>query len=355
MGKYLAVFLVIKQELCYNAVEKDFYFVGKEFCVMLWLYISLGVILCFLIASFAIVTFMFFGALRRKSQNGKSTVDTDSLLPEFDQYRDEVRACKKWFLDQEPENVTIRSHDGLTLRAWVLEAENPIATVLLMHGYRSRGLSDFSCVFPFYHKHGVNIVVPDQRACGESEGTFITLGVKERLDCKGWIEYINGRFGTELPIIMDGVSMGASTILMATALDLPQNVRGVIADCGFTSPWEVVCSVLKATKAIPVFPFAWFARPVSRIFAGFGLTEASATEAMKQCRIPVFFAHGKKDLFVPYEMSLKNFEACASDDKELFTVEEAGHGLCFMLERDAYEKKILEFLKKCGCENVPNQ
>ena len=316
---------------------------------MLWLYILLSIAAFFVIASFAIATFMFFGSLRRKPKSGKSTVDTASLLPEFAQHLDEVRQCKQWFLDQQPELVSIRSHDGLTLYARVLEAENPVGTVLLMHGYRSQGLSDFSCVFPFYHKHGINIVVPDQRACGQSEGTFITLGVKERYDCRRWIDYINSRFGTELPIIMDGVSMGASTVLMTTALDLPPNVGAVIADCGFTSPWEIVCCVLKATKAIPVFPFAWFARPVSRIFAGFGLKEASTADAMKQCKIPVFFAHGKKDLFVPYEMSVANYEACAAE-KELFTVENAGHGMCFLTEREAYETKIIEFLKKAGCD-----
>ena len=314
---------------------------------MLWLYVLIGAILVFVIASFAVVTLMFFGALRRKPKSGKSSVDTASLLPEFEQFRDEVRASKQWFLDQNPEIATIRSHDGLLLKAHVLPAENAVGTVLLMHGYRSRGLSDFSCVFPFYHKYGVNVVVPDQRACGDSEGTFITLGVKERHDCRRWIDYINERFGTDLPIIMDGVSMGASTSLMTTALDLPDNVRGVIADCGFTSPWEIIKCVLRATKAIPVFPFAWFARPVARIFAGYSLKGASTLDAMKQCKIPIFFAHGKQDLFVPYDMSVQNYEACASD-KELFPVEEAGHGMCFMLARDAYEQKILDFLQKAG-------
>ncbi len=315
---------------------------------MLWLFILLGAVLFFLIASFAVVIFMFFGALRRKPKSGKSTVDTASLLPAFEQYREEIRRDKQWFVDQKPDLVSIRSHDGLTLYARVLEAENAVGTVLLMHGYRSQGLSDFACVFPFYHKHGINVVVPDQRACGQSEGTFITLGVKERLDCRQWLDYINERFGPDLPVIMDGVSMGASTILMTTALDLPPNVRGVIADCGFTSPWEIVCSVLKATKAIPVFPFAWFAKPVARIFAGFSLTQVSTIDAMKVCKVPVFFAHGKEDRFVPYEMSVANYEACASE-KELFTVEEAGHGLCFMLRRDEYEAKIIAFLQKAGC------
>lgn len=313
---------------------------------MLWLYILLSVLAFFLIASFAVVIFMFCGALKRKTESGKSSVDTASLMPAFAPFREQIKRDRDWYFAQPRRTVSIQSHDGLTLYADVLEAEDAVATVLLMHGYRGTGASDFSMVLPFYHKHRINIVCPDQRACGRSEGTFITLGAKERYDCRAWLDFVNREFGSELPIIMDGISMGAATVLMTTALDMPENVRGVIADCGFTSPWEVVCSVLKATKAIPVFPFAWFAKPVARILAKFSLTEVSAVDAMKVCRVPIFFAHGKKDRFVPYEMSLKNYEACTSD-KEFFTVEEAEHGMCFLLEQEEYEKRILAFFKKC--------
>ncbi len=312
---------------------------------MLWLYILLGAVAAFLLASFILVTIMFFGALCRKPESGKSSVDTASLMPAFAPFREQIKRDKEWYFAQPRRTVSIQSHDGLTLYADVLEAENAVATVLLMHGYRGSGASDFSMVLPFYHKHHINIVCPDQRACGRSEGKFITLGAKERYDCLAWLDFINREFGSDLPIVMDGVSMGAATILMTTALDTPKNVRAVIADCGFTSPWEVVCSVLKSTKAIPVFPFAWFARPVSRLFAHFGLKEASTIDAMKTCKVPIFFAHGKKDRFVPYEMSVQNYEACASE-KEFFTVDEAEHGMCFLLEQEEYEKRILAFFRK---------
>jgi pimeloyl-ACP methyl ester carboxylesterase len=313
---------------------------------MWWLYILLGIPAFFIIASFAIVIIMFRGALCRRPEDGKSTVDTASLMPAFAPFRDQIRRDREWYYAQPRRTVSIKSRDGLTLYADVLEAENAVATVLLMHGYRGSGASDFAMVLPFYHKHGINIVCPDQRACGRSEGKYVTLGAKERYDCLDWLNFIGREFGPDLPIIMDGVSMGAATILMTAGLDIPKNVKGIIADCGFTSPWEVVCSVLKATKAIPVFPFAWFAKPVSRILAGFSLTEVSATDAMKVCKVPIFFAHGKKDRFVPYEMSVKNYEACVSD-KEFFTVEEAEHGMCFLLEQAEYERRILAFFEKC--------
>ena len=313
---------------------------------MLWLYIVLIAFVVFLLVSFTIVALMFQGALGRKSKNDKSSVDTASLMPAFAPFREQIKRDREWYYAQPRREVSIKSYDGLTLYADVLEAENAVATVLLMHGYRGSGASDFSMVLPFYHKNGINIVCPDQRSCGRSEGNYVTLGTKERHDCLAWLQFISKEFGEDLPIIMDGVSMGATTILMTTALDLPKNVKGVIADCGFTSPWEIVCSVLRETKTIPVFPFAWFAKPIAKLLGGFSLTEASTEDAMKVCKVPIFFAHGKKDRFVPYEMSVKNYNACASD-KEFFTVDEAEHGMCFLLEQEEYEKRILTFFGKC--------
>ncbi len=319
---------------------------------MLILYIALGVLIAFLIAATAITVAMFRGALCRKPENGKNSVDTASLMPGFAPYRDQIKRDREWYAAQPRRTVSIQSHDGLTLYADVLEAEHPVATVLLMHGYRGSGASDFSMVLPFYHKNGLNIVCPDQRACGRSEGKYVTLGVKERHDCRRWIDFINEAYGNDLPIIMDGVSMGAATVLMTTALDLPKNVRGVIADCGFTSPWEIVKCVLGATKAIPIFPFAYFALPVSRVLAKFGLKDADTREAMKTCEVPIFFAHGKKDRFVPYQMSVENYEACKSH-KEFFTVEEAEHGMCFLLEQKEYENRIIRFFETCfGYQNT---
>lgn len=140
------------------------------------------------------------------------------------------------------ERSTSPPMNNIPLHAELLEAENAVGTVLLMHGYRGTGLSNFAAVFRFYHEHRYNIVVPDERACGKSGGSYVTLGVKESRDCKCWTEWIEKEYGQALPIFLDGISMGATTVLMATVLGLPENVRGVIADCGFTSPWEIVCA-----------------------------------------------------------------------------------------------------------------
>lgn len=321
----------------------------------MWIYISIGIVLFFFIFVFSISGALFFNALRRTTKSKKNRgIDTSSLFPAIEPYRDTINEGKSWFLEQTHHSVEIRSHDGLLLHAHILNAKQAVGTILLMHGYRGTGLSDFSAVFRFYHEHGYNIVVPDERACGKSEGTYISLGILERHDCKRWTEWIVQQYGQDLPIFLDGVSMGASTILMATALDLPQNVRGIIADCGFTSPWEIVRAVVRATGSLPMFPFAYVAELYARVFGKFSFRETSTTVALKTCKIPIFFAHGKKDRFVPYSMSEENYAVCTSK-KEFFTVENAEHGMCYLLEKEEYENRILAFFKECLCEDSPQQ
>lgn len=320
----------------------------------MWIYIAVGLVLFLIIVSFAVTGILFFSMLHRTSprKKEKTQIDTASLFPAMEAYRETIDAGREWFLAKTKREISIAAYDGISLHAQILEAENAVGTVLLMHGYRASGVSNFAAVFRFYHEQGYHIVVPDERACGKSGGAFITLGVKESRDCKSWTEWIKAEYGPTLPIFLDGISMGATTVLMATALGLPENVRGVIADCGFTSPWEIVCAVLRATGKIPIFPFAHLARVYARIFAGFGLREASAEEAMRSCKIPVFFAHGRADRFVPYEMTEKNFAACAAP-KELFTVDEAEHGMCYLIKPKEYEEKILAFFARClKTENI---
>ncbi len=313
------------------------------------LYTILIVIAALFLLSVIAVAAVFFGTLYRtpkKNVGKKTAVDTSSLVDTLgESHKEECKKEVAWFESMNPRDAMIRSFDGTELHAEVLEVPNAKATVLLMHGFLTSPKHDFSLVFRYYHEKNFNIVAPYQRALGKSGGNYITFGVKERYDCKCWTEWIRDTYGEKLPIVMDGVSMGAATILMSTALGLPQNVHAIIADCGFTTPWEIICKVIRSTKTLPIFPCAYIAKFFARVFGGFSLTGASTVEAMKNCKIPVLFAHGKNDLFVPYEMSVENYEACASETKMLFTVEDAGHGMCFLRDRRGYEEKI-EFLLK---------
>lgn len=313
---------------------------------MHWIfYVIISAILLWLILTIFIVCKLFFGSLGRKKEK-KTGVDTSGLIAPLEPYKDEIAEGKKWFLSQKLRKVTITIFDGETLHADILETENPIGVILLMHGYRSSGLSDFNLVFPYYQKLGYHLIIPDQRGCNRSGGKYITLGIKERYDCAAWAEFAAKEFGQNLPLILDGISMGATTVMMASALPLPANVSGIIADCGFTSPDEVVRSVLKATH-IPAVPNLFLARILARSVAKFDFKEASTIDAMKKCQYPIFFIHGKKDDFVPYEMSVRNFEACASEKKKFFSDDNAGHGMCYLERREELQKEIESFLNEC--------
>lgn len=242
------------------------------------------------------------------------------------------------------EDVFITSFDGLRLHAKFYAASERKAPVQIMfHGYKSSAERDFCGGLREGIDGGFNVLLVDQRAHGESEGKYLTFGVNERFDCLSWASYAAERFGNDVKIYLYGISMGASTVLMASALPLPKSVSGIVADCGYTSPKAIICSVLR-DHHVPAAPVYAVAKLGARLFCGFDLDSASAPDALRRSHIPVLFIHGDDDRFVPCRMSRENFEASAAEHKKLLIVHNAGHGLSYMLDRPAYLSALHEFL-----------
>ena len=100
-------------------------------------------------------------------------------------YRDAVLEGAAWIARQPVEAVKVQSFDGLRLRGRLLPADGERRGVLLLfHGYRSAAEVDFSCAARFYHQLGFDLLLADQRAHGRSQGRFLTMGVRERQDCR---------------------------------------------------------------------------------------------------------------------------------------------------------------------------
>ena len=301
-----------------------------------------------LIALLAMVTgiLLCVAVVGVRSVSPKRVGAADSWM--WRKYADIINAELDWFDAQAPERVSITSFDGLKLTGLYLPAENARGTMLLMHGFHSSAYRDFSCAFRLYHSLGYNILTVYQRAHGESEGKFITYGVKERFDCLEWCRYLNRRSGPEPDVFLSGISMGSSTVLMATGLELPENVRGVIADCGFTSPWDEFAYIMKKRMHLPlVHPLLDIVSAASKLIAGFGFRDYSVPRAMEKNRLPVLFVHGTADTFVPPEMTLENYAACHAP-KELIMVEGAHHGESFLIETDRYVSAVKAFLSRWG-------
>ncbi len=159
-----------------------------------------------------------------------------------------------------------------------------------------------------------------------------------------WVDFLLSRY-PNAQILLYGVSMGAATVLMSAALGLPNAVKGIIADCGYTSPCAIIKTVLRK-RHYPVFPLYALIYLGCLLFGGFRLDSASAAEAMDKCDIPVLFIHGTDDRFVPFDMSLENYRRCRCPEKELLSVPGAGHGMSYMADTQKYLETVSSFIKK---------
>lgn len=259
-------------------------------------------------------------------------------------YNEYIQASHRWLKENGAQSVYITSDDGLRLHGFWIPAEDPKGTVLMAHGYRSTMLIDFHLGFELFHRLGYNILVPEQRTHGDSQGRFITFGVKESRDMKQWLEYYDAEIG-KWPVFLYGISMGASTMLYLADRKLPGDVRGIIADCGFTSPAEIISWVFKRVIRLPGTVSVWVANLYTHFFAGFGLWEKDTRKSLRRSRYPVLLIHGDADGFVPCQMTQQAYESCTSK-KELLIVPGAEHGFSFLVDGYAYTAAIIEFLNE---------
>lgn len=306
-----------------------------------WLW-ALGVLLLLAaIASVAVGYAMFrVATVRRAPAPKKNKPPAD---PAWRERAERSRALQDAFWAQKPREAHIRSFDGLRLTGYYLPAGDSRRTILLMHGYRcASATGDFAPVLQFYHDLGLNILAIDERAHGASEGKYITFGVNERRDCQAWLEYLNEIYHPT-DLFLAGVSMGCATVLMAQGLPLPDNLRGVIADCGFTSPWDICAHVLRASFHLPRWPVMPVANWFCKRLAGFDLKGCSTLDALRECRAPVLFLHGDRDDFVPAEMTRQNYAVCTAP-KQLLLVPGAGHAMSLWVDGDALRARIGAFL-----------
>ena len=238
--------------------------------------------------------------------------------------------------------VTIESYDGQNLVGHWFPQEDAKRVIVAMHGWRSSWWSDFGMISAFWHREKCSVLYAEQRGQGSSGGEFMGFGMMERHDCLEWVKWVNQQYAEEIPIYLAGVSMGAATVLMAADLELPSNVRGIMADCAFTSPHEIWKHVARKNLHLPYSIHGGVAEKLCRGKINMSPRECSTVECLKKSKVPVWFAHGSDDHFVPVEMTYQNYCACATP-KHLLIVPGADHGMSYYLEKDRYEQEMLKF------------
>ncbi len=301
-----------------------------------------------MITLFLIILLISYLSYRKAFYSSQKRRSNSHVLPDSTQYSDSKPVIKELIGEMEKvpfEQVYITSSDGLKLAARYYHFSDSAPLQIQFHGYRSTAVRDFCGGFLLAKRMGRNVLVVDQRAHGKSEGKTICFGIKEKYDCLDWIKYSINRFG-DIPIMLTGVSMGAATVLMASELELPENVKCIVADCPYSSPYEIIayqCKEMGIPSKIGM-PFVCLG---ARIFGNLKLSGEGAEKAVKNTKVPILLVHGDADDFVPCEMSKKIYAA----NPKMITFEifpDAAHGISFIKDTERYEKLYYSLYEKYG-------
>lgn len=282
---------------------------------------------------------------RRTMIRGNAKTDRTIKMAgtDWNQHMPFIQARKGALLSEKHSDEWLMSADGLRLHAtWFPQGECK-RVVICFHGYTSQGMKDYLGLSGYYLKKGYSMLLVDERAHGESEGKYIGFGCLDRLDALKWINWVLRKCGEDVEILLHGTSMGGATVLMMSSLELPEQVKGIVSDCAFTSPKEVFSHVLKSMYHLPAFPVMNISNFLNKRFAGYGLDECNAAREVKKAKVPILFIHGSGDTFVPYSMCETMYENCASSKKKLI-IEGAAHAECYYKDTDAYENALTEFI-----------
>lgn len=305
------------------------------------MWLILTIILIFLIISYFVIGYYFCNiALNPKKHKKIMEMAGEKTYEKIK----EIEEQQKW-VKYNAGHVYINSTNNGNLKLHAYEVNNAKSDiwVITIHGYMSNGteMTEFAKNF---QKMGYNVLMPDLRGHGMSEGKYVGMGWHDRLDIIDWINYILEN-NPDDRIILFGVSMGAATTMMTTGEELPSNVKLAISDCGYTSVWEEFSYQLKELFGLSEFPVLYAASNSCSINAKYSFKEASSIEQVKKSNTPTLFIHGNADDFVPFDMLESIYEA-ASCEKEKLIVEGAGHGLAFSVNPELYWKTIGDFIEK---------
>ncbi len=306
-----------------------------------------------LVAVAVVILAVSYAAYRIPFYHPNHTESPYDLPPEeqYDPYREAMTALIAE-MDATPfEPVEISGQDGVKLFGRFYNMAGSAPLLIGFHGFKSTALRDMSGGGKLARQMGMNVLLVDQRAHGRSDGRTISFGVRERFDCLCWAQYAAKRWPGQ-PIVLMGVSMGAATVLMASDLDLPEEVKGIIADCPYSDPSAIIKKVGRDSMggaSILLYPFILLG---ARLYGSFSLTAASPVKAVRRARVPILLIHGEDDRFVPCDMSQEVFDACTGP-KARVTIPAAPHAIAYVLDPDKYGQAVRRFLASAGLETRP--
>ena len=309
---------------------------------MLWLWILLGVIgfiiILFFLALYAVFRGTFYTPIKGQNEDMVFTPATEKYA-DMDVVKGMVANC----LAMPYEDTYVTSFDNKKLKARVYRNQKSDTVCIMCHGYRGTPCRDFSGGAVDMVNSGYNVILISERGHYGSEGHSITFGVREKEDCKSWINYARKEFGEDKRIVLIGISMGGATVLMAS--DYLKEGDRVIADCPYTTPKEIISNSIKSLLHMNPKIMWPVANLTSIIFGHTNLAKEDACEHVKNSKAKIMIIHGEDDTLVPYQFSKRAQDLCPDKVRyELFP--KAEHGISYIVDKERYQRVVNEFLKK---------
>ncbi len=310
-----------------------------------------GLVLLLLISGLAFVGNYFFNYALVRQEGIITAAGVDPNAPQSVETEQEKinkqkseEAVEAWLPIVKTDEITIKSEDNLDLWGKIYLQDNESDKWgIIAHGYTSNSENIQSIALNFYNK-GYNVLTPDMRAHGNSEGNYIGMGWLDRKDLLKWINYIVD-LDEDSQVVLYGESMGGATVMMTSGEELPSNVKAIVEDCGYTSVFDIFKKELKERFGLPSFPILNAANLITNIRADYDIKEASALEQVKKSKTLILFTHGSNDGFVPVEMVYELYEA-ATCEKDILVIEGADHGAAPDVDPETYYNKVFDFLSK---------
>ena len=291
-----------------------------------------------IITLYIIISYFIFIVISRVSKHNFLKIIDKNIEKTLTPYQNIITNGLNWVNNKNYEDIYIKSFDHLKLHAIFIKHNSPKGIIILAHGYRSTKERDIYSSVHEYYNLGFSIVVIDQRGCGLSEGKYITFGLNESKDLNAWVNYLAKKYPT-IPIVLGGISMGATSVLLVNN----NLVRGMIVDSGFISPWEEINYCIKHYFHIPGIIFLPMINIYTNIIGKFDLKKTNTIKTLKKLNVPILFIHGGDDDFVPSINTDLNYDAY-SGPKKLLIIDNANHGMSYLVNKELYVSTIKEFL-----------
>jgi len=296
----------------------------------LWIFILIAVLVAYFVLSYI----LFLRIFKMHPEKEYKVVDQNS---------DFFKASYEWFQKVPKEEISIKSYDNVTLKGQFIPSIDNESTnlAIVVHGYHA-SLQDMIIIGKFYSDLGFKVMLLDMRGHGQSEGSFTTLGHYEKYDLKKWIHFALRTYGATDKILLHGVSMGASTIFLSTTLNLPQNVKFIVADSGFDNAWNMLWGNLRPKSLRILLPGASI---ISLFSKRFFLSSVNVAHAVRKNKIPLIIIHGEKDEKVPFEVGKSLHELSKAPTKDFYQIPNCKHGEGYIVDKAGYEQRVILHLK----------